>query len=257
MEKVKISAVSYLNTLPFIRGLKKSGLADAHALSLDIPAECARKLLTGEVDLGLVPVAIIPQLNNHRVISDWCIGAAGPVKSVVLLSEVPLDKIETILLDYQSRTSVQLVQLLAKECWNIQPQWQIAEPGFEQKINGATAGVVIGDRVFDLLDKYPYVYDLAEEWIKHTGEHFVFAAWVANKQLPEAFITQFNKALALGVAEISELINEQATDKGHERLLHEYFTQNISYQLDERKKRGMDRFLQYISTQTQQLALNR
>ena len=110
MEKVKISVVSYLNSKPFIYGLKHSELINNVELSLDIPSDCARKLLNGEVDLGLIPIAVIPKLKEHYIISDYCIGAEGKVTSVMMYSEVPLQEISTILLDYQSRTSVTLAR---------------------------------------------------------------------------------------------------------------------------------------------------
>ena len=90
MDKVKISVVSYLNSKPFIMGLLKSNLADRIDLQLDIPAVCAQKLLEGKVDLGLIPVAVLPLLKEKYIISNYCIGAAGKVASVMLYSDVPL-----------------------------------------------------------------------------------------------------------------------------------------------------------------------
>ena len=81
-QPLKISAVSYLNTKPFLYGLFQSGMEDSIDLSLDIPSECARKLVAGEVDLGLIPVAVIPQLKTPHIISDYCIGTEGAVKTV-------------------------------------------------------------------------------------------------------------------------------------------------------------------------------
>ena len=91
--KIKVSAVSYLNTLPFIYGINNSEVVNDIKLSLDIPSDCGMKLLSGEVDLGLVPVAILPQLKEYHIISDYCIGAEGKVDSVALYSDVPLDEI--------------------------------------------------------------------------------------------------------------------------------------------------------------------
>ncbi|PKP34009.1 MAG: hypothetical protein CVT98_11120, partial [Bacteroidetes bacterium HGW-Bacteroidetes-15] len=150
----KISAVSYANTYPFLYGLKKSSIIKKIDLSLDYPSDCAKKLINNQVDIGLVPVAIIPQLKEHYIISDYCIGAEGKVKSVLLLSDVPLHEIKTVLLDYQSKSSVNLTKVLAKHFWNIQPQWEEAKEGFETTINKTTAGVIIGDRTFNLSKNY-------------------------------------------------------------------------------------------------------
>ena len=225
--KVKISAVSYLNTLPFLQGIKGSPLLDQIDLSLDIPSDCAKKLMENEVDLGLVPVAIFPQLKEHYIVSDYCIGANGKVDTVALFSEVPLNEIKSIYLDYQSKTSVNLVQVLAREYWNINPEWINTEVGYEEKISGTTAGVIIGDRTFNLSKTYQYKYDLAEAWKEFTGLPFVFACWVANKKLPAEFIESFNAALKIGVDDIALVVIENPNEKVSPEKLSKYLTNNI------------------------------
>jgi chorismate dehydratase len=153
VQRIKVSAVSYINTLPFLYGINNSEIKDQLDLSLDIPSDCAKKLLSGEVDIGLVPVAILPQLKEYHIISDYCIGAVGDVDSVALYSDVPLDEIESVYLDYQSRSSVNLVKVLAKEYWHISPTWNDTTDGYENKIEGNIAGVIIGDRTFNLSKK--------------------------------------------------------------------------------------------------------
>lgn len=242
--KVKISAVSYLNTLPFLYGIKNSDLKNEIDLALDIPSDCAKKLLNNEVDLGLVPVAIIPQLKKHYIISDYCIGADGKVDTVALFSDVPLNEIEAIYLDFHSKTSINLVQVLAKEYWDIFPQFLDAKTGFEEKIQGTTAGVIIGDRTFNLPKAFKYKYDLSEEWKKMTGLPFVFACWVANKKLPDSFIEQFNLALKLGEENIDKVIDQSATIS-KDKLYH-YLTQHISYRLNKSKKEALALFINYL-----------
>ena len=105
MKKIKITAVSYLNTKPLLYGLLKSNLAQSVDLQLNIPSVCAQKLLNGEADLGLVPVAILPELQQPQIISDYCIGTVGAVKTVAIYSHVPIEKVESLYLDYHSRTS--------------------------------------------------------------------------------------------------------------------------------------------------------
>ena len=93
---IKISAVSYLNTLPFIYGLKQSKLIHTIDLQLDYPSICADKLINGDVDLALVPVVVIPKLQDPQIISDYCIGANAGVSTVCLYSDVPITEIESI-----------------------------------------------------------------------------------------------------------------------------------------------------------------
>ncbi len=244
--KVRVSAVSYLNTLPFLFGINNSGVINEIELSVDIPSVCAKKLLTNEVDLGLVPVAILPQLKEYYIVSNYCIGAVGKVDSVALYSDVPLNEIKAIYLDYQSKTSINLVQLLAKEYWKVNPKWLKAETGYENKIINSTAGVIIGDRTFNLKKKYKYKYDLADEWKKYTGLPFVFACWVANKKLTPEFIANFNSALKKGVNNIKEVVVLPNESKITQEQLFDYLTNKISYDFDENKQIALVKFLEYI-----------
>jgi len=244
--KYKISAVSYANTYPFLYGLKKSSIIDTIDLSLDYPSDCAKKLINNQVDIGLVPVAIIPQLKEHYIISDYCIGAEGKVKSVLLLSDVPLHEIKTVLLDYQSKTSINLTKVLAKHFWNIQPQWEEAEEGFENTIKNSTAGVIIGDRTFNLSKNYSYVYDLAEECQKFSGLPFVFACWVSNKKITPNFIKEFNEAIGVGVNNISSVLDFYAIENEKKLELLNYLTNNISYLLTDNKRKAIKKFLDLV-----------
>lgn len=248
-KKLKISAVSYLNTLPFLYGIKNSKIIDQIDFEQDIPSVCATKLLDNKVDLALVPVAVIPLLKNPHIISDFCIGANGKVKTVLLLSDVPLGEIQSIYLDYQSRTSVNLIQVLSKKYWKISPEWINAQKGYEQNIKGKKAGLIIGDRTFHLQKKYNYTFDLAEEWEKYTGLPFVFAVWVANKSVSKAFISDFNLALSSGINNIDKVVDEYHENFPESTInLHEYFTQYISYAFDDKKKQAMSLFFDELSS---------
>jgi len=244
LSKIKVGAVSYLNTKPLLYGIQRSAaLLNRIELVTDYPARIADMLLNGQIDIGLVPVAIIPRLKEHYIVSDYCIGAEGPVASVALFSEVPLEKIETVLLDYQSRTSVNLAKILLRDHWNISPLLEDATEGYTSRIQGTTAGVVIGDRAFEQRHRSPYVYDLAEAWIAHTGLPFVFAAWVANKPIDAEFISLFNTANALGLQHLDAVLAENPY-KTYD--LHTYYTENISYPLTDRKKEGLSLFLKRL-----------
>jgi chorismate dehydratase len=245
-DKVKVSVVSYLNSKPFLYGIEHSDILNDIDLQLDIPSVCAQKLMEGKVDIGLVPVAVIPKLKESYIISDYCIGAVGKVSSVMLYSQVPLSSIKSILLDYQSRTSVMLVRVLAQEFWKISPEWIPASADFENTIQNNTAAVIIGDRTFGLENKYAYVYDLSQEWEKFTGLPFVFACWVSNKKLPETFVADFNKVLKFGIDHRSELIEELNRRSSYDTDIEKYLTRSISYAYDNPKKRALALFLDYI-----------
>jgi chorismate dehydratase len=224
-------------------GIEHSPVRQWIDLSMDYPAEVARQLKADEIDLGLIPVAILPELKEYFIDADYCIGANGPVGSVAIYSDLPLEEVETILLDYQSRTSVALCRILLKHYWKLSPQMMRAAPGYQDLIKGNMAGVVIGDRAFEQRTKSKYEYDLADAWKKMTGLPFVFAAWVSNKELPEAFIDAFNRANEWGLTQLDKVVAENPSP--HYDLLH-YYTRNISYKLDEEKRKGLQLFLDYL-----------
>ena len=244
--KYKLSVVSYLNTIPFIYGLKQYGLDKKLDISFDIPSACAEKLLSKKVDIGLVPIVVLKQLEDAQIISDYCIGANGAVDTVCLFSDVSFDAVEGILLDYQSRTSVELLKILLKEHWRISPKLIEANENYETQISGKTAGLIIGDRAFNFQDKFKYAYDLSDIWKQITGLPFVFACWIADKELDEGFKKEFNNALKFGVENIEGAIKSAADIYSHCKNSQDYLNNKISYLLDEEKRKGMALFLEKI-----------
>ncbi len=242
--KVRVGAVSYLNTKPLIYGIEKGMIKDEAELVIDYPSKIAGMLLDDQIDVGLVPVAILPKMKEHYIISDYCIGSVGAVASVCLFSEVPLHEIKTVLLDYQSRTSVALLKVLIKEYWKLDVDFEETSGDYQSKISGTTAGLVIGDRALEQRKLSPYIYDLGEEWMKFTGLPFVFAAWISNKKLDDNFIDEFNKANAFGLNRIEEVVKENPFPVFD---LHAYYTECISFKLDEYKKKGLELFLKKLS----------
>ena len=244
---ITVSCVSYLNSQPFIFGLNHHPVKEKINLNLDTPAECARKLISGNCDVGLVPVVALPLIKNVQMFPSYCIGSLGPVKSVLLLSHVPIKEISKVLLDYQSNTSVQLVKLLAKKYWKIKPEWLNAKEGFEELISDKIAGVVIGDRALNLSERFEFNYDLSDEWFKFTGLPFVFACWVSNKKLSDNFVAEFESALKFGLDNIDEVISFLKVKDDFISGSELYLKNNISYHFDARKKEAMNLFLRYCT----------
>lgn len=238
MEKVRVSAVSYTNTLPFIYGLQHSPVISQIELSLDVPSTCAYKLVHNEADLGIVPVVALLEIPRAEIVSDYCLGASGAVNSVFIFSEMPIEKISTLRLDTQSRTSNGLAQILLRDYWS--RDVHVVTEG------EADAYVEIGDRTFGKQHAHPYVYDLSWYWQQLTGLPFAFATWVANKPLPTSFIELFNDALAYGLAQretiVSQLPKRLDFDYGH------YLMENIDYRYDEKKKEAVSEFLRLMKT---------
>lgn len=249
-QKIRVGAVSYLNTKPLIYGIEHGEMQDRLNLVIDYPANIAAFLINDKVDIGLVPVAIIPQLKEHHVITRYGIACDGEVASVCLFSDVPLEEVETVYLDYQSRTSVELLKILLKEHWKISPGLVAGKQGFENEIKGNTAGLVIGDRAFTQRLKNKYTYDLGLAWKEMTGMPFVFAAWISNKILPDSFIRDFNSINETGLNNLDEVIR-QYPYKGFD--MKTYYTQNIKFRLQPQMLAGMNLFLSKLNRHAETL----
>ena len=246
-EPVRISCVSFLNSLPFLQGLKSSHFSDPVQVSLDSPAECAAKLAAGIADVGLVPVATIPRIEGAEIITEWCIGADGPVRSVLLVSHVPLSQVKRIIPDYHSVTSNNLVRILCARQWHINPDYINSFSGYESQISGETAGIVIGDRALKLQGRFPFVFDLADEWKKMTGLPFVFARWVSTKELSPVFIREFSHAMETGIDNIDTLLARLKSEPGYDDATESYLKETLKFRTTPELRKGMDLFLKYSS----------
>lgn len=239
MNKIKISAVAYTNTKAFIYGIEHSAVLDKIDLSLDIPTDCAAKVIDGTVDVGLIPVAAIPNVPNANIISDYCIGSVGAVNSVFIFSNVPAGQIRTLKLDSHSRTSNNLAKVLLKFHFK-------QEVTYTTDLDAVTDAIVlIGDRTFGKKDDYAFAYDMGEEWMKFTGLPFVYAAWVANKEIPEAFVKEFNEALKKGLAERAELLKTLPVNPLFD--LEDYLMHKLDFELTAQKREALSLFLSYIA----------
>ena len=244
-KKIKVGIVSYLDSRPLIHGLKLSPISSQIELIEDNPARLSAMIKSKEIDLGLIPVATIPELEEYYLVGDYCIGADGEAVTVCLFSEVPLKEIRKVYLDYQSRTSVELLKWVMKEHWKIDPELiSSTDEDYRNEIHGTTAGLVIGDRAFEQRQRSAYCYDLGLEWKNITGLPFVFAVWVSNSPLPEEFIADFNNANAMGLEQIDAIVNSEVFDLYD---LRKYYSLHISYKLDEEKRKGMNKFLEIIN----------
>jgi chorismate dehydratase len=236
LNKLKVSAVSYTNSKPFVFGLLHSDILDKIELSLDIPSVCALKLIENQVDIGLVPVAALLQIPNYHIISDYCIGANGAVDSVFIFSNKPISEIKTLKLDSQSRTSNNLARVLIKNYWKCTPEFVEHE--------NADAFVQIGDRTFGKKDQFLFHYDLSEEWFKFTGLPFAFAVWASNKPISESFKDEFNAALKFGLEQRDRVLNDLKSVDNFD--LSDYLMNKIDFNLNEDKLKAIKKFHELI-----------
>lgn len=239
MNKIKISAVNYTNSKAFIYGITHSDIINKIDLSLDIPSDCAANVISGQVDIGLMPVAAIPLVPNAHIIANYCIGSDGAVDSVFIFSDVPATEIKTIRLDAHSRTSNNLAKVLCKFYWK-------QEVEFTTDTNIKTDAIVlIGDRTFGKKGDYKFVYDMGEEWKSFTGLPFMYAAWVANKEIDQAFKDEFNAALKFGLSQRKVVLSELAPVAKFD--LEDYLYHKLEYDVTEDRTKALNLFLGYIA----------
>ncbi len=236
MKKIRVSAVSYTNTLPFLQGIKNSDVINDIELSVDYPSECARKVMEDEADMGIIPVAALAKMPVYHIIGDYCIGTKNYVDSVFIFSFKPIEQIKSLLLDKQSKTSNGLARILLKRYWK--------HNDVEIRTEGeADAYVLIGDRTFGKKENVPYVYDLGHYWHELTGLPFAFAVWVSNKPLPETFKQKFNQALAEGVSHPDDVIPGLPVFPNFD--YHVYLNENLDFYLDDGKRKALKQYLEW------------
>ena len=237
----RIAAVSYLNTIPFIYGIEHEGNLRAELL-LSPPSLCAKNFAEHKADIALVPAAAVPSLADAQVVTEYCIGAAGPVRTVVLLSNEPIEKARRVFLDAHSLTSVQLAGYLLAKHWKVTPEYYTLED--YAQLGHALPGdafLLIGDKVFDHEGRFAYSYDLAAEWQALTGLPFAFALWVARKGTPYELIEALGHALTFGVEHTYEAVLEYGFDRKPYDA-YAYLTRNIDYLYDNQKQKALRKF---------------
>lgn len=246
---MNIALVSYINTRPFVDGLEQEfGTEGEVKLHLLPPSDCARALFDGQAQLALIPAGAIPAGPKVKLLPSWCIGANGPVESVYLFSQEPINNIRQVWLDRHSRSSNALAQILFAHHWEQSVRWlQPVNKHFNQ-IEGDTAGIVIGDEAIRIRDRFAYQYDLSEAWQDMTGLPFAFAVWAyLPGRLTGEMIQRIENALGQGVAQRESTAHKWAAHFGMTReFATHYLTSCIDYAFDSDKQKALDLYLSLI-----------
>lgn len=244
MAPPKVSVVEYLNTVPLVWGMMKGEQAGKYDLALTTPANCADAIRRKQADVGIIPSIEFQRMDHVRVLPGLSIASKGEVKSVLLLSKVPIQNVETIALDNSSRTSAALVRILMRKFYSRFVTVTPASPKPEEMLKRADAALVIGDTALTYEGQVPEVYDLAAEWRKFTGLPFVFALWVGHEGGKlERCRKDFEASLDFGLSHLDEIAAEYAPRlKMQPEGVRVYLTDNINYSLDEENLKGLRLF---------------
>ena len=244
--RIRVGAVNYLNTKPLIEGLTE--FAPGIKLVLDIPSRLATRLANAELDVALIPVIEFFRAGTYSIVPGISIASRGPVLSVTLFSRVPWDQIRSVALDEGSRTSAALTRIILRKRFDITPTTESVPMDVspeELDRLGVDAVLLIGDRAMRAcLPKFPFAFDLGQEWTEWTGLPFVYAIWAVREgvNLREAEHA-FARAKVFGLANAGEIAAREGAalelDPGYCRR---YLTNIIHYDLGPRELEGLELF---------------
>jgi chorismate dehydratase len=256
MPRLRISAISYLNTAPLMWDFERGDAGRDFDISYTIPSACARSLKEGTANIGIIPAAAYTQIVDLVVIPDIAIASQRPVRSILLVSRVPIEEIRGIALDTSSLTSVALTKVLFEKWLGGGREFVPMAPDVDQMLRGRDAALLIGDPALQIDRSHYFTLDLAEEWIRYTGKPFVFAFWAVRREaLPQlddserlAGIFQRSRDHGLQPSSIGQIAREWGPRlKLSENAVRSYLTENIYYHLDEACLEGLQLFYRYAA----------
>ena len=256
MSRLRISAISFLNTAPLMWDFEHGSAGQNFDISYTVPSVCAADLAAGKADIGIIPAAAYTTVPNLVILPGVAIASLRAVRSILLVSKVPIEKIKTVALDTSSLTSVALVKVLFAKWWEGERKFTSMAPDLESMLQQNDAALLIGDSALQV-DRSKYLtIDLVEEWFRFTGKPFVFAFWAVRKDaikdktsnLDLASIFQQSRDHGLTIENLNQIAREWAPRVGlNEADVRSYLTDNIHYSLDSAHIEGLQ--LYYLLAQ--------
>ncbi len=276
---MRISIVQYLNTAPLVWGFSHGSLRDKYDLSFTLPSRCAEALRDGAADIAIIPAIEYQRIPDLVVLPGSSIASRKRVRSLLVLSKVPIEEARRIALDTASRSTQALTRILCAEKWKIAPEFVQAEPDLPAMLQQADAALLIGDpalRVSLALEEgaplgssrksvwrrspaqFPapdpvhvpvYVYDIVDEWRQLTGLPAVLAVWAARTGVITSQVAaDFDASKQFGLSHIADIslaasreLNLPASN------LESYLRDNIDFSLDDENRRGLDLYYRHAA----------
>ncbi|MGH9649430.1 MAG: menaquinone biosynthetic enzyme MqnA/MqnD family protein [Terriglobales bacterium] len=251
MAPLRVSAISFLNTAPLIWDFEHGAAGSDFDVSFTLPSACAEALRTGAADIGIIPVIAYSTIPGLVVLPDVSIASKRSVRSILLVSKVPFEEIETVAADTSSRTSVALARVLFCKWFGGPRRFTPMEPNLDSMLAQCDAALLIGDPALTV-DRTRYLtYDLAEEWHRSTGKPMVFAFWAARAEVAHSGLARVfrdSRDHGLQPENLHAIARQWAPRVGiSEGDVISYLTQNIDYSLDAENLEGLDLFYRYAT----------
>jgi chorismate dehydratase len=255
MSLLRISAISYLNTVPLMWDFEHAAASAGYDICYTIPSACAHALAANQADIGIIPAAAYTTIPDLAIIPEVAIAARRAVRSILLVSRIPLENVRTVALDSSSLTSAALAKITFAKWLGGARSYSVMEPNLDQMLAACDAALVIGNPALQI-DRSRYTaLDLAEEWITRTGKSFVFAFWAIRRQSvaghdPRQIAETFQKSRDHGLLpENLETIAQQWAPRLGLTLeiIRTYLVSNIHYYLDPPCLEGLQLFYRYAA----------
>lgn len=243
--RLRVGIVDYLNAWVPSWGLLQGDRSDLFACRSEPPAEVARLLAAGELDIGLIPSVEVQRIPGLAVVPGACVAADREVRSVLLVSRRPIARVERVALDLNSRTSAALVRILFEDRFGTRPELVQRPPRLEEMLAECDAALIIGDPALMVTRRPGYqVWDLAAEWRAMTGLPFVFAVWAVREGLEvDGLAGHFRRSLQAGLAELPEIERRAVARLGlAPEVVHRYLTVNLRFELGPEELLGLEEF---------------
>jgi chorismate dehydratase len=274
MGKLRISIVEFLNTAPLVWGFTEGPLEGRYELSFAVPSQCAEDLRAGRADVGIIPSIEYQRMEDVVALPGMAVASKNEVRSILVISKMPIEHVQRFALDTNSRSSVGLVRLLCRGHWNIAPEFVDTAPNPDAMLAQADAALIIGDPALSLRakvdaleakvpgsgpccggdpDEQPvkdvstlFVYDVAQQWREMTGLPCVLAIWVARRgTVTPEIVGDFQASREYGLARIGEIAEAAALKlELPPRSLERYLTENIDFSLDRENLAGLARYFE-------------
>src|SRR6202140_86813 len=274
MGKLRISIVEFLNTAPLVWGFTDGPLTGRYDLSFAVPSQCAEDLKAGRADVGIIPAIEYQRMENVVALPGMAVASKSEVRSLLVISKVPIELAQSFALDTNSRSSVGIARILSSRHWNIAPEFIDMAPDIDEMLARADAALIIGDpalrlriRLDELEEKVPqgrdcwgrggdeplvkdvetlFVYDVAQQWREMTGRPCVLAIWVARRgTVTPEIVADFQASREYGLAHIGEIAEGAALKLDlPPRALERYLTENIDFSLDEENLAGLNLYFE-------------
>lgn len=244
---LRIGTVPFLNAAPLTRGLDRE---PAVVLRRELPLPLGAALERGEFDAALVPVAAAFRIDGLVLFPGAAISSDGPVRSVRLFHDKPLERVRRVALDAGSVTSAALVRVILRRAHDARPEFAPAPPTL-RALESADAVLVIGDAALVAEREAARAgiasLDLGEAWRGLTNLPFVYAVFAMPRNAPPAIGPLLRAARERGLAAIPEIAAEFSAALGIEApSLADYLSRNIRFGFGEREMRGLRLFREML-----------